>query len=892
MSQAKQAVYLKDYQPCAFGVDHVHLGFNIKPDHAPDQVIVTATAHYKKLESAAADLMLNGEWMSLVEVALNERVLVSGEYEQTAEHLIIKNVPNQCDVRVVTRFNAAENTALDGLYESGGNLVTQCEPHGFRRITYYLDRPDVLSIFTTRIEADATAFPVLLSNGNLVEEGRAENGRHYALWNDPFPKPCYLFALVAGDLKFIQDEFVTMRGRKVDLRIYVRDGDQAQSYYAMESLKKSMKWDEDIYGRDYQLDRFNIVAVSDFNMGAMENTSLNIFNTALVLAHEETATDLDFMRVEAVIAHEYFHNWTGNRVTCRDWFQLSLKEGLTVYREHEFSADMNSRAAQRIDNVELLRTMQFPEDAGPLAHPVRPDHYIQINNFYTTTVYEKGSEVVRMQATLLGPELYRRATDLYFDRFDGHAVTCEDFVACMEEVSGKDLTQFRLWYEQAGTPEVTAASAYDAQAQQFTLTLSQYIPDTPGQTDKLPMHIPVKFGLLSPTGQEMVPPQVLELKDRQESFIFERIAERPVPSILRDFSAPVRLTTDLSEDDLRHVMVHDSDGFNRWECAQTLSLRLITRMMDALESGHAALTDRAYLDTVSTLLHHAQDQVNGGAGERIGGLIGARDQDLALLARMLALPHYTSIAQERSMVEPEHIYLVGRKIEQDILDHHEGILRDVYEGLNQAEPYAPTAPAMARRALKSVVFGLLTCRFDEAAAELARAHYLSANNMTDRMMALKTLANCTGAAREDILGQFYQTYQDYPLVVDKWFAAQAGAVRPQILDDMRDLENHAAFNIKNPNRVRSLYGTFGMRNLVMFHRADGAGYEVLGRFIAQLDPINPQIASRLLTSFRDWKKYSPARQTHAARVLRDILGQKNLSPNSYEIVGKILGEIK
>lgn len=883
-SGPKQAVYLKDYQACSFSVQKIDLEFDINPPHAPDLVVVSAHGIYQKTDKTAQHLMLNGEWMKFLSVEMDGRELRADEFSQDDEGLKIYNVPDCFSVMVRTCFNPLENTALDGLYESGGNLTTQCEPHGFRRITYYLDRPDVLSIFTTKIIADKQKFPVLLSNGNLVEEGAAEGGRHYAIWNDPFPKPCYLFALVAGDLKFIQDEFVTMHGRKVDLRIYVRDGDQAQSYYAMDSLKKSMKWDEEVYGRDYQLDRFNIVAVSDFNMGAMENTSLNIFNTALVLAHEETATDLDFMRVEAVIAHEYFHNWTGNRVTCRDWFQLSLKEGLTVYREHEFSSDMNSRAVGRIDNVELLRTMQFPEDAGPLAHPVRPDHYIQINNFYTTTVYEKGSEVVRMQAILLGPELYRAATDLYFSRFDGHAVTCEDFIACMEEASGKDLTQFRLWYEQAGTPEVTAASHYDAAREQFSITLSQHIPDTPGQTNKLPMHIPIKFGLLSQDGREVIAPQVLELKERSETFIFDNIAARPVPSLLRDFSAPVRLTTDLSEDDLRLLMVHDTDGYNRWECAQILSLRLINRMMDALESGHTALTDRAYLDTVSTLLKSAQDQLNG---RQAGG-----NQDLALIARMLALPHYAMIAQERSIVDPEHIYLVTRKIELDIFSHNEELLREIYQLLNRREAYHFDADSMARRALKSLVLGLLGARYDDGAAQLCADHYNQANNMTDRIAALKTLVNCEGQLREKILAEFYHSYAEYPLVVDKWFAAQAGAVRPQILDDMRVLETHAAFNIKNPNRVRSLYGTFAMRNLVMFHRADGAGYETLGRFITQLDPINPQIASRLLTSFRDWKKYSSGRQDHAARVLRDILAQKNLSPNSYEIVGKILGEIK
>ncbi len=733
----------------------------------------------------------------------------------------------------------------------------------------------VMTVFTVRVEADKAANPTLLSNGNLTDEGNVGADRHFTVWHDPYPKPCYLFALVAGRLEYIRDYFMTKSGRKVDLRIYVRDGDQKQCHYAMESLIRSMKWDEDVYGREYELDRFNIVAVSDFNMGAMENTSLNIFNTALVLAHPDTATDADFYRVEGVIAHEYFHNWTGNRVTCRDWFQLSLKEGLTVFRDQEFSADMNSRAVQRIDDVETLRSMQYPEDGGPLAHPVRPDSYIEINNFYTTTVYEKGAEVVRMQHTLLGPEQYRAATDLYFSLYDGQAVTCDDFVQCMADASGQDMTQFKLWYSLAGTPEVTAQTHYDATAKRLTLTLSQHCPDTPNQTDKPPMFIPVAVGLLGPNGNDLIGTQVLPLKDRSENFIFDNIPSRPVPSLLRNFSAPVRMTTDLSEDDLRFLMVHDSDGFNRWEAAQTLSLRLINRMLDAAEAAHAAVVDHAYLDSVTALCEQALD--NPAA-------------DRALMARMLSLPDMAIIGQERPVIYPGHMYATLNHIRHDVLAHCGDTLRKLYIALDNGAAYKPDAAGMAQRALKGVVLDYLTSHGDDAAVTLASGQYNRADNMTDRMMGLSALLDTESAMRENILADFYKKFRDYPLVIDKWFAAQARAVRPQTLDDIARLAVHPDFIWTNPNRVRSLYATFAMRNPVVFHAADGRGYDAFGDFIGKLDPINPQIASRLLTALREWRRYDEHRQEKMMAVLERILAQPNLSPNAYEIASKIAGK--
>lgn len=857
--------YLKDYKAPDYAVRSLHLLFQIESG----KTTVTSSAKYRRTSPSPAPLHLDGEHMELLSITMDGATPL---YTKTDTGLTIENPPAEFSLTIVTRFDPAKNTALEGLYTSGGTYCTQCEAQGFRRITYFQDRPDVMTIFTVRIEADKKSAPVLLSNGNLIAEGDISGGRHFTEWNDPFPKPCYLFALVAGDLKYIQDFFTTKSGLKVDLRIYVRDGDQPQCTYAMQSLIRSMKWDEDTYGREYQLNRFNIVAVSDFNMGAMENTSLNIFNTALVLAHPETATDMDFYRVESVIGHEYFHNWTGNRVTCRDWFQLSLKEGLTVFRDQEFSADMNSRAVQRIDDVEGLRSMQFPEDSGPLAHSVRPESYIEINNFYTTTVYEKGAEVVRMQATLLGSTLYRKATDLYFDRYDGRAVTCDDFVKCMEDVSGQDLAQFKLWYSQAGTPEVTATNHYDADKKTFTLTLSQHIPDTPNQTNKKPHHIPVAFGLLDGNGRNLIGTQILPLKDKQENFIFEQIETRPVPSILRNFSAPVRLTTDLSEDDLRFLMIKDTDGFNRWEAAQTLTMRMINRMLDSIESGHDIVTDRGHLDTVNALLDQAL----------------ADKDDKALIARMLSLPDHNIIGQERSVIYPNNIHAVLTRIKSDILNECSDKLGALYKKLHTNKPYSPDVTSMAERSLKAVIMDIFTCVGGDLPAALCKKHYFESNNMTDRMMALNGLLDTECPERAKVLADFYNNYKSYPLVMDKWFAAQARAIRLQTLDDIRLLAAHPDFTLKNPNRVRALYGTFAMRNPVVFHAEDGSGYNLFGEIIATLDKINPQIASRLLTALRDWKKYDPTRQEKMKSVLEAIVAMKDVSPNVFEIASKTL----
>ena len=685
-SKTPQTIYLSDYTPAPFLAHHIFLKFVL----FEDKTIVTSTVDYQlNPASTSQDLVLNGDHQTVTQVLLNGQAF--SNYVIEDGKMIIANAATIAEgkfaLTITSELDPAGNTALEGLYKSQGNYCTQCEAEGFRRITYFQDRPDVLCVFSVRIEADKILYPVLLSNGNLVAEGMLTDNRHFTEWSDPFPKPCYLFALVAGNLVHIADSFTTLTGRKVDLRIYVRSGDETQCDHAMQSLKKSMRWDEETYGREYALDRFNIVAVSDFNMGAMENTSLNIFNTALVLAQQETATDADFMSVEAVVAHEYFHNWTGNRVTCRDWFQLSLKEGLTVFRDQEFSADMNSRAVQRIDDVNGLRRMQFSEDASPLAHQVQPDSFIEISNFYTTTVYEKGAELIRMQHTLLGAENYRKATDLYFARFDGQAVTCNDFVQCMADASSRDMTQFFLWYKQAGTPTLEVSSHFDVAQQRYTLSFKQSQADTTGQKDKKPLHIPITVGLLDAQGKEIQVTKILEMTEREQSFSFEDITARPVPSILRDFSAPVKLVTDLSDEDLRLLQIYDTDGFNKWEAGQTLALRNIERVM---------ANPQANIDTFI---------------EDFGNLIAQgfnEATDKALLARALSLPEISVIAQNQAVIDPASIDQARTYLLTQIKGAHKDALAKLYDANTESGAFAITPEAMGKRALRNVLLELLT----------------------------------------------------------------------------------------------------------------------------------------------------------------------------------------
>ncbi|MEE9331870.1 MAG: aminopeptidase N [Methylophilaceae bacterium] len=857
-----KTIYLKDYAPAPYKVEHVNLYFELHED----KTVVKSEVHYlKNAKSTTNDLVLNGQDQIIISVEMNG-VAFDG-YTIVDNKMIIKGAAEKFTLTITSEIDPSSNTALEGLYKSQGTYCTQCEAEGFRRITFFQDRPDVLSTFSVRIEADKKQYPVLLSNGNFGDSGDLEGGRHFTVWNDPFPKPCYLFALVAGDLVRTEDTFATMTGRSVDLHIYVRAGDESQCGHAMESLKKAMQWDEETYGREYELDLFNIVAVSDFNMGAMENTSLNIFNTKLVLAQQETATDADFLSVEGVIGHEYFHNWTGNRVTCRDWFQLSLKEGLTVFRDQEFSADLNSRAVQRVDDVDRLRRLQFSEDASPLAHQVQPDSFIEISNFYTTTIYEKGAEIIRMQQTLLGKEAYRKATDLYFERYDGHAVTCDDFVQCMADASGRDMEQFFLWYKQAGTPLLEVTTHYDGDNKQFTLTFKQSQQDGAGETHQKPLLIPVAVGLLDTQGNETHPTQTLEITAREQSFIFEGVTTCPVPSILRSFSAPVKLSTDLSDDDLRLLQLHDTDGFNQWEAGQTLALRAIECIMADSDAGISQFIDDF--------------------GEMIAqGLAGEGDK--ALLARALTLPAISVISQSQEVINPATIDKARNQILVAIKRAHKSVLEKLYEANSSAGKFSLTPEAVGRRALQNITLALLTATNGTGCASRAKAHYDNADNMTDRIAALASLADSTKPERAEVFADFYERYKDYPLVVDKWFTMQAMANREAIFEDFVMLRNHAEFNIKNPNRVRSLYSVFAINNPVKFHDPSGKGYAILRDVIIELNAINPQIASRMVTPLREWKRYTPALQTQMKDALQAILETPNLSNDVFELVNKCL----
>jgi len=859
---APNTIYLKDYTSAPYQASNISLKFAL----FEDKTIVRSEVTYVKAPDASSkQLVLHGQDQVIISAELDGKPFDGYRLEEGT--LIIDQAEDQFTLTITSEIHPEANTALEGLYKSQGTFCTQCEAEGFRRITYFQDRPDVLGVFSVRIEADKARYPVLLSNGNLVASGELDAGRHFTEWHDPFPKPCYLFALVAGDLVRIADRFTTQSGRDVDLHIYVRKGDEGQCDHAMASLKKAMKWDEEKYGREYALDLFNIVAVSDFNMGAMENTSLNIFNTKLVLAHQETATDSDFISVEAVIAHEYFHNWTGNRVTCRDWFQLSLKEGLTVFRDQEFSADMNSRAVQRIDDVDQLRRLQFPEDASPLAHSVQPDHFIEISNFYTMTIYEKGSELIRMQHTLLGAQQYRQATDLYFERYDGHAVTINDFVQCMADASGRDMSQFFRWYKQAGTPSLRASGRYNAEAKQYTLTFKQSQPDTPGQTDKQPLLIPVAVGLLNEAGDETHATQVLEMTEREQSFTFSDVASRPVPSILRGFSAPVKLSTDLSDDDLRLLQLRDTDGFNKWEAGQTIALRTIQRLI-----ADPASDTTQFVDDFGVLLEQ-----------------GAHDDvDKALLARALSLPSIAVIAQAQEVVDPAAIDNARSSLLKAIKRAHKDMLAKLYEHHHSAGAFSISPAAMGRRALRNTLLELLTVTNGTGCATRGKAHYDQADNMTDRVAALSSLADSQQPQRDEVFADFYERYKGYQLVVDKWFSLQAIANRDSIFADFASLRQHHEFNIRNPNRVRALYSAFAVNNPVKFHDPSGQGYALLRDAIIELNAINPQIASRQVTPFREWKRYTPVLQVHMQQALQTIMDTPKLSSDVFEVVSKCL----
>ncbi len=870
-----RATLLRDYQPPSYLVDAVVLHFDLRDRSTRVRARLALRRNPACQEVAGGTLRLHGEGLSLRAIAVDGRPLGADEYTLDPESLTLHAPPEAFVLETEAGIVPEDNTALEGLYVSGGMYCTQCEAEGFRKITWFLDRPDVMARFTTTIEADRGRCPVLLSNGNPAASGDLDGGRHFATWEDPFPKPCYLFALVAGDLRCVEGRYVTASGRAVALRIYVEPHNVDKCDHAMRSLTKAMRWDEEVYGREYDLEVYMIVAVGDFNMGAMENKGLNVFNAKFVLARSETATDRDFQGIEGVIAHEYFHNWTGNRITCRDWFQLSLKEGLTVFRDQEFSADMGSRGVKRIEDVRLLRAHQFAEDASPMAHPVRPDSYIEINNFYTTTVYQKGAEVVRMQANLLGPELFRCATDLYFARHDGQAVTTDDFVRCMEDASGRDLAQFRRWYTQAGTPQVEVGDAFDPLTRTYELTLRQSCPPTQGQPGKAPFHIPFAVGLLGTDGRDLPlrlegeaaaggTTRVLEVREAEQTFRFVDIAEQPVPSLLRGFSAPVKVRFDCADDTLMFLMAHDSDGFNRWDAAQTLAQRVVLARIGApdepLPEGFVTAFRKALTDPAA---------------------------DRALIAEVLTLPSESYLGDQLAQVDVDGIHAAREAVKGALASALRDDLLRVYHELADEGPYDSDPASIARRSLRNLTLAYLMHAPEAEVETLCLAQYRAAHNMTDVMAALALIADSDHPEREAVLGDFRARWTDDPLVLDKWLSVQAAARRPDTLGRVIALMDDPAFSIRNPNKVRALIGAFA-GNVVRFHASDGAGYTFLADRVLELDPLNPQVAARMLRVMARWRRYDPARQALMRHELERVATAPGLSRDSYEVAAKSL----
>lgn len=902
-----RTTYLRDYRPPDFTIETTDLHFDLHEDHA----LVNARLKFKRndnvgesvekgvensvVENVSDTLVLHGQHLVLESLIIESQTLADTDYLVDDETLTIPNLSRFTEgeaseflLECRTRIEPQNNTALEGLYKSKKMFCTQCEAEGFRRITYYLDRPDVMSKFTTKITADKQKYPVLLSNGNKIDSGEcpADSSRHWSQWEDPFKKPSYLFALVAGDLVSLDDSFTTCSGRDIALQIFVEAKDLDKCDHAMLSLKNSMRWDEEVYGREYDLDIFMIVAVDDFNMGAMENKGLNVFNTSCVLANQKTQSDMAFQRVEAVVAHEYFHNWSGNRVTCRDWFQLSLKEGFTVFRDSEFSADMNSRTVKRIDDVAFLRTVQFAEDGGPMAHSVRPDSYMEISNFYTVTIYEKGAEVVRMIRNLLGAEKFRAGSDLYFDRHDGQAVTTEDFVVAMEDASGVDLTRFRHWYSQAGTPVVTVAASYDASTKQYSLRIRQDCPDTPGQTQKQPFHIPFKLGLLGAEGEEL-PLQldpgsddgpvelVLDVLEQEQEFVFHNIEQAPVPSLLRGFSAPVRLHFDYSREELYFLMLHDRDGFNRWNASQSLAIDVISEGL--LEIGQ------------SEQFQLPEIMIQAYAGV-LDATLSDDSLDKAMVGQLLNLPGEGFLIEQSEVADVDGIHKVRESLANALAKELKERFARLYElNLSDAE-YSADAESIARRSIKNLALSYLVRTADEEWLNKCSEQFNSASNMTDQLSALRHLVNSDAALGAELaskaLDSFYDQWSHEPLVVDQWFAVQATSQRSDTLSRVNALLEHADFSMKNPNKVRSVISAFCGQNHIGFHDQSGSGYEFLADQVLALDKINPQIAARLITPLTRWKKFDLDRQAKMQAQLQRIKLSADLSKDVFEVVEK------
>jgi len=879
-ASAPATIYLKDYIVPPYLVDEVELVFDL------DQSDTRVSASLKIRKNPNSDdsrnlLRLDGSDQQLESVVLDGETLSPSRYQLSDEALEVTDVPSQFTLQIISRNNPAANTALEGLYHSGSMLCTQCEAEGFRRISYFPDRPDVMARYTVTLRGDKQRYPVLLANGNLVAQGDHDDGRHWATWHDPSLKPCYLFAIVAGQLESRQDSFTTLSGREVALRLYVEAENIHKCEHAMASLKQAMQWDEQSYGREYDLDIYMVVAVNDFNMGAMENKGLNIFNASCALASPETATDGDYYSIQSIIGHEYFHNWSGNRVTCRDWFQLSLKEGFTVYRDQEFSADLNSRGVKRIDDVDVLRNHQFAQDAGPMAHPVRPAHYMEISNFYTVTVYNKGAEVVRMIRNLLGQEGFRKGTDLYFQRHDGQAVTTGDFVKAMEDANDCDLEQFQRWYHQAGTPQVQVQEKYDATSQTYTLSLTQSCAATLDGEEKLPFHIPLAIGLLDTQGKDLslqlqgespsgaATTRVLSLRETQQSFQFINVPCQPVLSLGRGFSAPVKIHCDHDMQTLAFLLAHDTDDFNRWDAGQQLALNILLRLIEDQRAATPLQVDALFIDAMRQALSNAR-------------------QDPALFARILRLPAESYIADQMEIVDVDAIHQAREFLRLELASKLENELLQIYQQTRSDAAYRFCAEEMAQRSLKNVALSYLVLLHKAPMTALCLQQYHQANNMTDVIAALACLVEMDIPERSQALDDYYQRWQQDPQVVEKWFALQAGSALLDTLSQVKKLMQHTAFSLQNPNKVRALIGRFCHANPVRFHAADGSGYAFLAEQVLALDGMNPQIAARLVQSLSRWRRFDASRQEMMRQQLERIVAHEGLSRDVYEVASKSL----
>ncbi|HGF5184788.1 aminopeptidase N [Vibrio parahaemolyticus] len=868
MSQAPQAKYRKDYQAPSHTITEIDLTFDLYDN---DTIVTALSKVVQKGESTT--LELDGEGLELRSVKVNGEDWAHHEVKEAS--LVLSDLPAEFELEIITKIDPEANTALEGLYKSGGAFCTQCEAEGFRRITYYLDRPDVLAKYTTKVIADKATYPYLLSNGNRIAQGEAENGRHWVQWQDPHPKPAYLFALVAGDFDVLRDKYTTMSGRNVDLEIFVDKGNLDRAGHAMTSLINSMKWDEERFGLEYDLDIYMIVAVDFFNMGAMENKGLNIFNSKFVLANDQTATDRDYLGIEAVIGHEYFHNWTGNRVTCRDWFQLSLKEGLTVFRDQEFSSDLGSRAVNRIDNVRIIRGPQFAEDASPMSHPIRPDKVIEMNNFYTLTVYEKGSEVIRMYHTLLGEEGFQKGMKLYFERHDGTAATCEDFVSAMEDATGVDLKQFRLWYSQSGTPTLRVNSEYNAEAKTYALTVEQFTEATQDQAEKQALHIPFDIELYDSKGQ-VIPliingesvHNVLDIKQDKQTFVFENVVDQPVPSLLREFSAPVKLEYDYSDAELIFLMKHATNDFARWDASQMLLAKYIRQNVTNVQTGSEVQLSEDLIDAFR-------------------GVLLDENLEPAFIAQVFSLPSINEITGWYKQIDVDAVDTVLNSITVSLSAALEDELSATYHTLKQAE-YAVDHAAIGKRALRNQCLQFLA--HTDKGNTLVKAQYEAANNMTDTIAAMSAANSAQLECREELMADYSDKWKHDGLVMDKWFAMQGSNPAEDALEKVKATMNHEAFSLKNPNRTRSLIGSFLAANPVRFHDKSGSGYQFAGEILRQLNDSNPQVASRMIDPLLKFRKYDEARQAMIRAELEKLKAMDNLAKDLFEKVTKALDE--